>query len=375
MQIVHARWTAYQVPFHTSFVTAHGPMQARAGAIIELLTSRDDITGIGDIAPLPEFGGGTLAEALAALPAVLNDIRGKTGEDTLAYIQTQLYAGKLPASTACGLEMAVLDALAKTLHCSVSMLLGAEYNFAPRSLIPVNAVIGMQDGPAAIQQARQAVAAGFSCVKLKMGCSDPHSEIERVSAVRAAIGPAIALRLDANASWTYEQALAILHGCAALHIQYVEQPLPAHDIEGMRMLQRSVCMPLAADEAASDLSSVHTLLQAQAAQVLIIKPQLVGGLGASREVMEMARRQGVNCVVTSTFETGIGLAAVLHLAAASPEVTWACGLATLDRLVDDLLLDGLLVRNGMMAVPADPGLGIWLDRAALMKYSCATGEG
>jgi o-succinylbenzoate synthase len=192
--------------------------------------------------------------------------------------------------------------------------------------------------------------------------------------VREAIGPSIQLRLDANEGWTFEQALTILTACTDWHIQYVEQPLPAHDIKGMRELRRAVSVPLAADEAVRDLASIRALLRAQAVQVLIIKPQLAGGLSASREMLRLASQKTISCVITSAFEAGIGLAAILHLAASSPEVTWACGLATLDRLVDDLLLEDLPVRSGMMAVPSGPGLGVNLDRKALLQYSYATGE-
>jgi o-succinylbenzoate synthase len=218
------------------------------------------------------------------------------------------------------------------------------------------------------------VAAGFSCLKIKMGKNDPHDEIERVKAVRDAIGPSIQLRLDANEGWTFEQALTILTACAGWHIQYVEQPLPAYHIKGMHDLQRTVSIPLAADEAICDLNSIRTLLRAQAAQVLIIKPQLVGGLRASREILRLASQRAVRCVITSVFETGVGLAALLHLVSASPEITWPCGLASLDRLVDDLLLADLSVLNGTMAVPTGPGLGVDLDRTALLQYRHATGE-
>jgi o-succinylbenzoate synthase len=383
MRVVSVRWSTYRIPLRDKFITAHSSMAVREGAIIELFTSRHDIVGVGEIAPLPEFGGCNLDEALAALAPLVNDARGKTIEEALEYLQALLLAGnlknygltgRLPAATACGMEIALLDALGKTRNCSVSTLLNLLQNGRPRSYIPVNAVIGAQEVATTVQQARQMVADGFSCLKVKMGKEDVHNEIERVKAVRTAIGPTIQLRLDANEGWTFEQALTILTACADWQIQYVEQPLPAHDIKGMSELQRAVSIPLAADEAVHDLNSIRALLRAQAAQALIVKPQLAGGLSTSREMMHLAGQKGVRCVITSAFETGVGLAALLHLIAASPEITWACGLATLDRLVDDLLREDLPVRSGMMAVPGGPGLGVNLDRTALLQYRCAMGE-
>lgn len=375
MRVVSVRWSTYRIPLHNNFNTAHSSMTVREGIIVELLTSRNDIVGVGEIAPLPDFGGCDLDESLAALVRLVNQLRGKTIEEALEYLHALHFSGRLPAPTACGMEIALLDALGKTRNCSISRLLNQEADsIPPRQYIPVNAVIGAQEIAATVQQARQMVEAGFTCLKIKMGKNDPHHEIERVQAVREAIGPAIQLRLDANEGWTFDQALTILTACTDWHIQYVEQPLPAHDINGMRDLQRAISIPLAADEAALDLNSIRTVLRAQAAQILIIKPQLAGGLSASREIVRLANQKAIRCVVTSAFETGIGLAALLHLVAAAPEVTSPCGLATLDRLVNDLLLEDLPVLNGMISVPTGPGLGVNLDRAALLQYSHAVGE-
>src|SRR5207249_805711 len=103
-------------------------------------------------------------------------------------------------------------------------------------------------------------------------------------------------------------------------IQYVEQPLKANDLTGMHNLRQAVPIPIAADEAVYDLISARRVLAAQAADVLILKPQLVGGLHVSRQIIQEAREHGVHCVITSAIETGIGIAASLHLIAASPEV-------------------------------------------------------
>ena len=374
MRVVSVRWSTYRIPLYNNFITAHSSMAVREGAIIELFTSRNDIVGIGEIAPFPDFGGCNLDESLAAFPPLVNELRGKTIDESLEYLQALLFSGELPASTICGMEIALLDALGKTRNCSISKFLNTQQFSMPHSHIPVNAVIGAQEIAATVQQARQMVEAGFSCLKIKMGNNDPIDEIERVKAVRTAIGPSIQLRLDANEGWTFEQALTILTACSDWHIQYVEQPLPAHDINGMRELQRAVSIPLAADEAVRDLNSVRALLRSQAVQVLIIKPQLAGGLSASREILRLASQKNIRCVITCVFEAGIGLAALLHLVAASPEITWPCGLASLDRLVDDLLLVDLSVLNGMISVPTGPGLGVDLDRTALLQYCHATGE-
>ena len=196
-----------------------------------------------------------------------------------------------------------------------------------------------------------------------------NEEIERVASVRDAIGPAMHLRLDANEAWHLEEAIAILSRCVPYDIQYVEQPLQAHDLVGMCTLRQAIPIPLAVDEAVYNQESAYLVLDSEAADILVIKPQLAGGLHVGQQIIQAAIERGIRSVITSTFEAGIGLTAELHLAAASPAVTLECGLATLHLLVDDLLIGDLPIRDGFLAVPTGPGLGVELDRQALDQYA------
>ncbi len=367
MTITLIQWYPYRVPFCHHFTNAHGKMAVREGAIVEVFVE-GHLSGSGEIAPLPDFGGETLNEALSTLGTVTSALVGLTITEALHRLHVQQEAGELPSSALCGLEIALLDALGRQQGCSMSTLLAPSAQVV-RPLVPVNAVIGgAQSIAATVQQACDAVAAGFSCLKLKM-CSGLDDEIERVSAVRGAVGSEIHLRLDANAAWTFEQARTILTACEPLTIQYVEQPLPAYDLTGMYQLRQEVSIPIAADEAVYHLESARRVLTWEAADILIIKPQLAGGLRAGLRIIDEAANYHVPCVVTSTIETGIGLLGALHLAAASPHITLACGLATLHLLEDDCVLEELSLQDGALVLPQGPGLGVELDRAALAKYA------
>ncbi|HEY4034279.1 MAG TPA: o-succinylbenzoate synthase [Ktedonobacteraceae bacterium] len=371
----------YRIPLHSPFTTAHGTMVTREGAIVEISTA-EGITGIGEIAPMPDFGGGNLTYALTALhqSSIVNDLLSKG----LYEAMDCLYAAvdSLPTSTICGLEIALLDALGQAQGCSISELLtqrsqsnavhphsnvSTQQPIAPRTHIPVNAVIGTSAINAAVNDALVAVANGFGCLKLKLGMG-VKADLERVHAIREAIGPTVHLRLDANEAWDFDQAYTILTKCAPLDIQYVEQPLKASDLIGMHNLRQVVAIPIAADEAIDDLASARRILAAQAADVLILKPQLIGGLHVSRQIIQEATKQGVHCVITSAIETGIGIAGILHLVAASPELTLECGLATLHLLEDDLLIEDLPIHNGILTVPRGTGLGLHLDKQTLWKW-------
>jgi L-alanine-DL-glutamate epimerase-like enolase superfamily enzyme len=268
-----------------------------------------------------------------------------------------------------GLETALLDALAQASEQNLATFLSSEQD-ETRSSVKVNAVISGSTTAIAVAKAQTAIAAGFTCLKIKL--TGPAQEcIERVAAIRSAVGLMPELRLDANEGWDREQARFILTRCADYHIQYVEQPLPASDLDGMARLRKISPVPLAADEAISTPASVRQLLAAEAVDVLILKPQLVGGLLACRQIIQVASQQHVTCVLTSNLESGVGVVAALHLAAASPAITDACGLATLDLLEHTLLCHTLTIRSGSLPVPESAGLGIQIDREALHAYTWA----
>ncbi len=221
----------------------------------------------------------------------------------------------------------------------------------------------------AVEEALRAERRGFGCIKLKVGnMADAAQEVERIKAVRQVLAPSTNLRLDANEAWTLREATDILAQCADEAIEYIEQPLPAADLAGMRLLRERTAIPLAADEAVHDLASVHAIITAEAADILIIKPQLAGGLRASQHILDIVEQHDLQCVITTTIEAGISLAATIHLTAASPTVTRACGLATSALLVDNLLQAEISIHHGQISVPTGAGLGVALDEIALEKY-------
>jgi len=359
MKITDIHWKSYRVPFASTFTTAHGEMAMREGAIV-IITAYDGTRGIGEIAPLPEFGGDTLINACQSFSRETTGLRTRTLET--AWEKLPL----LSPAAACGLEFALLDLQGKRDECAVNVLLSQE---TPRTAVPVNAVISTQAVEDVFISALVAKQHGFLCVKLKVGSVELEQEIERIAAVREAIGPHIHLRLDANEAWTIEEANAILTRCVPYKIQYVEQPLQRDDLLGMQQLRRTLSIPIAADEAVHDVESARRILRYGAADVLVIKPQLAGGLRASQEIISEATQRGIQCVLTTSIESGISLAAALHLAAASPEVTLECGFATQHLLEDDFILEELSIQAGLMIVPTTPGLGVTLDDEALDMYS------
>jgi O-succinylbenzoate synthase len=200
--------------------------------------------------------------------------------------------------------------------------------------VPVNALVS---GPFLVQDVR-----GFPAVKVKVRDA---AGVSLVRAVREAVGPSVAVRIDANGAWDVDTATAMIAQLAAFDLEYVEQPCAT--LDELAELRRRVEVPIAADECIRSLDDARRLRALDAADVIVLKQQPLGGVRAALAVAETA---GVPAVVSSMMETSVGLAAGVALAAALPELPYACGLATLDALVGDVTDEPLVPVGGALPV-------------------------
>jgi L-alanine-DL-glutamate epimerase-like enolase superfamily enzyme len=246
--------------------------------------------------------------------------------------------------------------------------------------VPVNGTIGFGGPAAGAEAALQAIEAGFTTLKLKAGAERETLDlVARVRAIRVAVGPDVRLRLDVNGAWDLPTAEDRLEAVARFGIEYVEQPLPADDGAGAAELRRRVAVPIAADEAAASPAAVRRLLAEGAADVLVVKPARVGGPIAVAEIAEAAAAHDVPVVVSTLFETGIGIAAALmaagqlrHVPGARFPAPLAHGLATAGLLEHDLLDQPLIVEAGRMHAPGGDGtgrLGITVNRRSVARFA------
>jgi len=195
-----------------------------------------------------------------------------------------------------------------------------------------------------------------------------------LAAVRDALGPRVKLRIDANGAWGGEQAIRTIRALEVYNLECVEQPVNPCNLEDMRRVREAVETPIAADESITDYENARHVLRREAAQILVLKPMVIGGLRPARRIAKLAQAAGAAVVVTTTIDAGVGTAAALHLAATLPHSGPACGLATGDLLASDLLVRPLAVSGGRMTLPEGPGLGIELDAVELTRYSVSKGK-
>jgi O-succinylbenzoate synthase len=215
-----------------------------------------------------------------------------------------------------------------------------------RDAVPVNALV--ESSPV-----DRAALAGFPAVKVKVGRGAMDDDVELVAAVRDAVGPRVALRVDANGTWDLETAAAMIRRLEPWDLELVEQPVAG--LDELARLRRRIDVPVAADECVRSVGDARGLAVLGAADAIVLKVQPLGGVRAALEVAEAA---GVPALVTSMRETSIGIAAGVALAAALPQLPYACGLAA--RMPGgDVVAEPLAPVDGHLRVrrvAPDPGL-------------------
>jgi O-succinylbenzoate synthase len=207
-----------------------------------------------------------------------------------------------------------------------------------------------------------AIVAGSGCRTAKVKVAEPgqpaSADIARIAAVRDAIGADGRVRIDANGGWSLDQAERMLRELSAFDLEYAEQPCAT--LDELAELRRRVDVPIAADESIRRAEDPLRVRAAGAADIVVLKAQPLGGV---RPALEIAESCGLPVVVSSAVDTSIGLAAGVALAAALPELPYACGLATMSLLAGDVTAEPLAEDRGTLPVrrPA-------VDEAALARY-------
>jgi L-alanine-DL-glutamate epimerase-like enolase superfamily enzyme len=319
--------------------SAHGVLRERE--LIELtLTDEEALIGRGEAAPLQSYDGVSIERTLATLEAYRPVIEASPQRPAGRLLERCREIDELPAALAA-VDLALWDLAGKRAGRPVCELLSD----TPARVIAVNASIGAASAAAAARAAADAVAAGYTCVKLKVGTDE---DIARVAAVRRAIGSQTALRLDANGSWTFAQAERMIAALDKYGLELIEEPV--HGLADTRALRDRVAVRIAIDETAA----IAGALTARVADAVCLKISRCGGIGGLLAAAALVRASGAEVYVSSTYDGPRGIAAALHAAAALSPLP-PCGLATLELFAG--APSPFPVIEGGIAVPGEPGLG------------------
>jgi len=332
---IEQRTLRLRVPIATAFGTLH------ARDVFELsIEGADGVRGCGESAPLEPYDGVCSERARAALEAYRPLLQDGDGLDGGELLDACRAADELPQALAA-VDMALWDRAGRRAGLPVAALLSE----SALDEVQVNATIGADDRAGAAASAAAARAAGFRCVKLKVGIGD---DAGRVAAVRAALGSDVALRLDANGAWTVDEAVRTIEALSPAGLELVEEPV--HGTAALREVRERVAVRIAMDETTAEAGA----LASGAADAVCLKLGRCGGISGLLAAATLVRATGAEPYVASTFDGPLGIAAALH-AAAALRLGPACGLATLE-LFEHAGEHPLCARDGYIAVPSGPGL-------------------
>ncbi|PSQ17215.1 o-succinylbenzoate synthase [Halobacteriales archaeon QS_8_69_26] len=358
------RTREFAVDLATPLATAAGRIDRRQGWLIGV--DAGDAVGVGEATPLPGWTESreACADALQGAVAALREFEDLPDPTVDATAPDSGDGSGHPAlpdpsdapAARHGLATALADLRARRAGVPLSRHLRNERGIDDEAVesVPVNATVGDAEPDATAGAARRAADSGFDCVKVKVGARSPDADLDRLRAVREAVGEGVAIRADANGAWDRPTAGEFLDRVSGVDPEYVEQPLPAGDLDGHATLRDRSPVDVAVDESLAQYP-VDRIIEAGAADAVVCKPMALGGPDRALSVADRAAGAGVRTVVTTTVDAAPARTAAVHVAAALPDPP-ACGLATADRLATDLGTDPAPVEGGRIRVPDAPGV-------------------
>ncbi len=369
MRITRIETIPVQVPIRPELViTGSLGVHAASPFVILRVHTDEGVTGLGEVSCTPVWSGEDAVTAIHCIQGFLEPaIHGDNPCDIARLTARMRRAVAGNPFTKSGVEIALWDILGKVAGLPVYRLLGG----AVRDTVPIKmSVSGAEPGRAA-EIAEWAMAQGLKTLKVKVGIT-PESDIARVKAVRAAIGPATRLGVDANGGWSPRVAIDTIRKlAAACDIYFAEQPVAPLDIQWMIDVRRNVPVPVMADESCYTLQDAMALARAGAADILSIYVGKGGGIDPARKMAAVAEAAGLTCTVGSNLELGVASAAMAHLATATTGVgaeEFPCDILGPLAYEHDLLAEPMEFRDGAIRAPSGPGLGVSLDEEMLTRY-------
>jgi L-alanine-DL-glutamate epimerase-like enolase superfamily enzyme len=358
------------IPYRNPYRMAPGETRHKK-QIIVLAHTDEGITGVGETGvTLIERGGETQEAIYITIRKYFTPLLvGMDPFDIGLVIErlegfNQGRTGFLCAKAA--IDTALYDIMGKAARRPVAKLLGGVH----RTRFKVSRSLGVKTPEEMAEDAVRLKTMGYAMLTIKVGF-DVREDIDRVAAVREAVGAGYPLEIDVNGAYNVEVAIPTLRKMERYGIEAIEQPVPWWDLQGMKEVRLALDTPITADESAWTPHDVANIARAEAADTICLKPVKNGGLFLSRRMAEMAEAAGMGVLMGSKHPLSPGTAAILHFAAALPCVHEVLGYGSpLERLVDDVCDPPLAMNaDGTVSLPEGAGFGVTLSPEKLRQYT------
>jgi L-alanine-DL-glutamate epimerase-like enolase superfamily enzyme len=352
MKIAHIETQVLEMPYTKPLVTATNNFTVARGLLVKIITA-GGIEGYGYSDLFPRTGE-TPDTARHVIESILRvRLVGQELEDLVrlrADIDRTL-TGNQRAKSA--LETAMHDALARSYHIPMFLMLGGKY----RSEVKVIKMVSVGDPEAMAAEAKQLAADGLS-LKLKVG-GKIDKDLPRVAAVRKAVGDAVFIKIDANEAYDAKTAIRLAKHLADLGVEVFEQPVPRDQLDALWEVKKHSPIKIEADQSARSFADVQMMIKNRMVDSINTGIPKVGSIGEVRRIAELCEANGVRCALSNTAGSMVGDAAAVHLAASTPGISPLCELGEFEVITGDPFF-GLSVERGTISVPEGEGLGVSL---------------
>jgi L-alanine-DL-glutamate epimerase-like enolase superfamily enzyme len=356
--------TPVAVPYVKEERWAYGVRHGLVSVLLEMRTD-EGLTGLGEAPAYPSAG---------IVQAVLHSLEPLVlGEDPLRVerlmsridIVGTWHHVKATSPAIAAVEMACWDLLGKVCGQPVVALMGGCVRERSETIY----YLGLEEPEAMGTSAAEAVRQGYRTLYFKVGSDRPELDVERVAAVREGAGPAARIRVDANESWSSGAAIRTVARMAPYGLEFIEQPVSGRNLAEMAYVRSRVDVPVLANEASWTRHDQLAVVVAGAADAVSVDNQMDGGLLNLKRGAGIADAAGIPVVKHSLGELGVATAAALHVICSTPNFLYA-NQAYTALLADDVLAGNPLdPRDGSLAVPTGPGLGVELDEHRVGRYA------
>lgn len=305
------------VPLTTPFKTALRTVENVEDIVVKITADTGEV-GYGEAPPTAVITGDTKGSVVCAIRDFISPAITGMEIENLEAIMERMHGciQKNTSAKAC-VDMALYDLYAKRYGAPLYQLLGGY-----RSELETDLTISVNPIDEMVRDSVAAVKRGYRILKTKVGTGGV-KDIERISAIRDAVGKDVKIRVDANQGWTAKEAVHILTAMEdrGLNIELCEQPVKAHDLDGMRTVTKSVYTPILADESVFCAEDAVEIIRTGAADLINIKLMKTGGIYGALKICAIAETYGVECMVGCMLESKLAVSAAAHLAAAKRIIT------------------------------------------------------
>jgi len=357
MKITFTEIFRFSIPMEP-FVIATGTMDYAQNTFIRLHTD-DGIYGVGECSAFPMIVGETQDTCLVLAREFARLWKGKDAlaiDERLAELDAFIARN---ATVKSAFDMALHDLAAKHAGLPLYKYLGGR----PRDIV-TDITVGIGSPEEMAAKAKLFKAQGAEVLKVKLGKA-PDADIARLQAVRNAVGNEIAIRIDANQGWDYDQAVTALRGLEPLNIQLCEQPMRAYNDYLLPRLRQQTTIPIMADESCYDHRDAARLVSLGACDAINIKFSKSGGIAEALRIQQTAENGGIPCMIGGMLESRIALSAGVHFAYAAPNVQYFDLDTCLIGHREDPVTGGVQYDGFHLSLPETAGIGADADEAFL----------